>query len=197
MLFSREEIRDITIAVVALTFAFALLLGDRTNFMPFLGVSFVVVVTAFLFHELAHKFTARYYKMEAFFKLWPLGVIIAIIFAAFTPILFAAPGAVVIFRRKFGGWMYKYERFTEATIREMGIIAASGPIVNIILAVVFTGIHSAVGGQIFSLLATINAFLAFFNLLPFNPLDGGKVFTWKPWFWFLLIVLAVIFTFFV
>jgi Zn-dependent protease len=187
MIFSRDEIRDITIAVFALTFAFALLMG-KADFASFLGVSFAVVVTAFLTHELAHKFTARHYKLEAFFKLWPVGTLIAVLLAAFTPILFAAPGAVVVYGRRFGRWKYKYERFAKATIREMGITAAAGPAVNIVLAVIF----SAFEGSIFGLLTTINSFLAFFNLLPFGPLDGGKVFTWKPWFWGMLIALSLI-----
>jgi Zn-dependent protease len=190
MMFSRDEIRDMIIAVFTLTFAFALLIG-KLHFALFLGEAFLMVFTGFLLHELAHKFTARHYKLEAFFKLWPLGVAISVLLALFTPILFAAPGAVVIFGKKFRNWKYKYDRFAKATIREMGIIAASGPAVNLILAFAF----SMFSGRVFELLTQINAFLAFFNLLPFNPLDGGKVFTWKPWFWLLLIVLSIVMMF--
>jgi Zn-dependent protease len=181
-LFLREEIRDIVIAVAALTIIFAKFFGFANLFE-----AFVIVVIAFLLHELAHKFTARKFGAVAHFQIWWMGILIGFI-TAFFGFIFVAPGAVVVSAYRFGRWPYKVQRLT---IREMGIVAASGPAVNIIFSLLFFLLQ----GKLAGLLVAINAWLAFFNLLPVKPLDGSKIFVWKPWFWFLMLVVAGILVF--
>lgn len=176
--FSQEEIRDIAIALIALTVIFS-----YPNLQTF-ATAFAIIVIAFLLHELAHKFVAQKYGSVAFFKIWPFGILIGLALML-VGIIFVAPGAVVIYGKRFGRW--KYEN-TRATIREMGLVSVSGPLVNIFVALVSFGLP----GFFFAQLAYINTFLAFFNLLPIKPLDGSKVFTWKPWFWLALQALSII-----
>jgi Zn-dependent protease len=45
--------------------------------------------------------------------------------------------------------------------------------------------------EILLILAKFNAFIAFFNLLPFGPLDGLKIIKWSIARWAVTIVLAV------
>lgn len=175
-IFSTEEIRDIAIAIAALTIIFAF--PSYSNIFEWL----IIVVLAFLLHELAHKFVARKYGSLAFFKAWPFGILIGLVFMLLG-LKFVAPGAVVIYPYRFGRWKHPH-----VTLREMGIIAASGPAVNILLALIFVGLP----GFFFSRLAFINAFLAFFNLLPVKPLDGSKVFAWKTWFWFAMQLISIL-----
>jgi len=76
--------------------------------------------------------------------------------------------------------------------RDIGITAVAGPLVNIIIAIIFSLIFRLIGnvavpmGTIFSrvllffaetsfLIAFFNLVLAFFNLIPFPPLDGSKI----------------------
>lgn len=67
------------------------------------------------------------------------------------------------------------------------LIAIAGPLVSLLLAIFFTFINitlslSAPLTAIVSLLASINLVLAFFNLIPGLPLDGGnilKALVWK------------------
>ena len=179
-IFSQEEIRDIIIAVVTLTVIFA----NPDFTLAHFAQSLVIVLLAFLLHEFAHKFAARRYGCIAFFKMWPFGILIGIVFMILG-FKIAAPGAVVIYPYRFGRW--KHER-RNITIREMGIISASGVAVNLIIALVAVGIPIS----FFAQLATINAFLAFFNLVPIKPLDGSKIFTWKPWFWFFMQLVSVL-----
>ena len=51
---------------------------------------------AFLLHEFAHKFVARYYGCWAEFRADPGGLRFGIILAAIVGIVFMAPGAVVV-----------------------------------------------------------------------------------------------------
>ncbi len=180
--FSKEEIRDILISVVLISFIFA-----YPYFEQRLLLSFGVVIVAFLFHELAHKFVARKFGCNAYYKMWPMGILMGIAFMLIG-FKFIAPGAVVINPYRFGRWGFKVRQISWV---EMGKIAVSGPAVNLF----FAGLFYMIGGEIFSFMSFINGWLAFFNLLPFQPLDGQKVFGWKPWLWFVMIVAAAGFSF--
>ncbi len=41
----------------------------------------------------------------------------------------------------------------------------------------------------------INMWIAFFNLIPFGPLDGAKIIRWNPLVWGILIAIPVFFMF--
>ncbi|MCK4348472.1 MAG: site-2 protease family protein [Thermoplasmatales archaeon] len=113
--------------------------------------------------------------------MYPQGLLFALFLGVAVGIVFAAPGAVQIFGRP--------------NKDEMGKIAAAGPMTNIVLCVIFTGIWYFSNGIIASVsffIAYINMFLAFFNLLPFGPLDGRKIFRWKIEVWGLLIGINVV-----
>ncbi|MCK4405684.1 MAG: hypothetical protein KAV43_04175, partial [Hadesarchaea archaeon] len=86
--------------------------------------------------------------------------------------LFAAPGAVMILSPYF-------------TRHQGGLIGLAGPATNIAIAGCFFPLSyfSGLIGDIGLWGALINLWLAFFNLLPFPPLDGEKVFSWSPAAW--------------
>src|SRR5438034_2549449 len=48
-------------------------------------LSMIVIGTGFLGHELAHKFTAQRYGAWAEFRLWTIGAIMTLVFAAIPP----------------------------------------------------------------------------------------------------------------
>ncbi len=195
MQFSKEEIRDIALAIAALSFILVV------NPLPNLGIDFGVIpgyligiILGFVLHELAHKGMANRLGAEAFFKLWPYGVVFGLMLALISSWKFLAPGAVVVYGHKFGRWKYRLDRvFTTPhgaalSTGEMGLISVAGPIVNIILAFVFMSSPNIIFQQI----AYINAFLAVFNLLPIPPLDGSKVFLWNAVIWLFVLILAAV-----
>jgi len=195
MQFSKEEIRDIALAIAALSFILVV------NPLPNLGIDFGVIpgyligiILGFVLHELAHKAVANRLGAEAFFKLWPYGVVFGLMLALISSWKFLAPGAVVVYGHKFGRWKYRLDRvFTTPhgaalSTGEMGLISVAGPIVNIILAFVFMSSQNIIFQQI----AYINAFLAVFNLLPIPPLDGSKVFLWNAVIWLFVLILAAV-----
>jgi Zn-dependent protease len=183
-LFQQEEVSGLLIAIIAVAVIFAYSPFNPILTINRLPLSLAVAVVAFLFHELAHKFVAEHFGASAAFKLWPQGILFGLIFM-FTGIKFLAPGAVVIYPYRHRRGLY---RRVHLDIKEMGIIGASGPTVNILFAALF----SLFPGSFAAFLSDINAWLAFFNLLPVNPLDGSRVFTWKPVLWLMLIILSIL-----
>jgi len=172
------ELRDLAAAWIALSVAFALLFF-RGAFRPGGGspveLPFAIVVcaitagVAFLLHELAHKFTAQRFGYPAAFKA-DYNMLLLAIFSAMVGFLFAAPGAVY---------------HPQTTERESGLIALAGPATNVALLAVFYPLYlfGGVVGVVGFLGVWINAFLAGFNMIPYGPLDGKKVWRWsKPVF---------------
>ncbi len=182
-IFSATEVRDIIIAWVALSAAFLIAqrggliggLGPQGSPQAILGnfgVSLVAVGLGFVLHELMHKFTAERFGYQAEFKMWPFGIVFALITSALG-FIFAAPGAT-------------YVHGTDVPDRLNGIISLAGPITNIIIALGFLS-FALVGGPIVSQIGAVglevNFFLAAFNMLPVMPLDGAKVWRWNKVLW--------------
>jgi Zn-dependent protease len=107
--------------------------------------------------------------------------------------IFAAPGAVYIFKRMGR--------------EENGIVSLAGPVMNMILFVIFAGVILLSNLFNFGLSETvfmicylgmwINALLAAFNLLPLFILDGAKVmaWNWKIWLAAFIVALLMVFNF--
>ncbi|HJK07622.1 MAG TPA: peptidase M50, partial [Methanocorpusculum sp.] len=111
-------------------------------------------------------------------------LLIAVVVAVVTGIVFAAPGATLI---NTAG--------REMTKKENGVISLAGPLTNLILAVPFIVCLIAgvlLGGASISAFTVpgflfylgmvgfqVNAMLAFFNMLPVGPLDGRKILRWN------------------
>jgi len=185
MKFSRREIRDLIKAWLAISAAFTIAfvgISFGTKFMLGLLVSAVTVGVGFLLHELAHKFVAQHYGKWAEFRSFDKMLILALIFSLFG-FVFAAPGGVMI-----KGYVTK---------RKYGLIAVAGPITNIVLAALFLalGVFVPQSGVLVYYGALINAWLAVFNMIPFGPLDGGKVFRSNKVLYIIVLLLGIAMTF--
>jgi Zn-dependent protease len=194
--FSRIEITHLLISMGVLTIAFSLLItrnnviyglleGFKPNLLPYgLLLSFLGIVTAFFFHELSHKFMAQKQGLWSEYRMFPQGLRLALLLGVFTPIVFAAPGAVM-----FRGGSRTFET---------GQIAVAGPLANIAIALItlpiylFVLFEVTIIAQIVGFICLINAFLATFNLLPFGPLDGVKIIRWNATVWIILFITAIV-----
>lgn len=180
------ELSHLLISLIILTIAFAFALAPNPPF-AFLPVvlanipfTFLAIITAFFCHEIAHKYMGQKYGYWSEYRMFPMGLVLALFLGIFTGFVFAAPGAVQIFGRP--------------TQEETGKISVAGPLVNIIistLALFIWFISSGILAEISFFIAFINAFLALFNLIPFGPLDGWKIFSWNKQVWGILLVINI------
>ena len=175
--FLRTEVHHILISVLVLAVAISGLgprwLGFERIARNLVAVSIPLTI-GFTAHELAHKFTAMKYGYFAIYRMWVPGLLLALLIGFLTNGrgLFAAPGAVVI--------LAPY-----STMRESGLIGLAGPLTNVVIGCCFLPLVYIGGfvGVMGAMGATINFFLAFFNMLPIPPFDGSKVIAWNPAVW--------------
>ena len=185
--FSKIEIRDLTKAWIAISVAFAIALAGgiiyvqpNFSFLTSILLAALTVGVGFLLHELGHKVIAQRYGCFAEFRADNMMLIIAII-TSFFGFIFAAPGAVMIAGRV-------------STARN-GRISVAGPLVNIVLAIIFLVlgiiIHQGFLGQLFAFGFFINTWLAIFNMLPLWILDGKKVWNWNKTIYIITLVFSI------
>jgi len=178
-----KELRDLTVSAVVLALAFGIALsgglkafGQPASLLRVAGMAFAAVSTSFILHELAHRLIARNSGYFAEYAMWPAGLMIAL-GSSLLGFIFAAPGAVVI--RHSPGSAATPEQHRQ----NIGLISIAGPVTNITLALVFMALDYFNPTLLFFLGARINTWLAIFNLLPFGPLDGAKIFLWSKPAW--------------
>jgi len=201
---SRREEADLFVAWVAISLAFTIIFITpngllSTNFriepltaLLYFVISLVTVGIGFILHEMAHKFTAMKFGYYAEFRKDNMMLLVAIALAAVVGVVFAAPGATVIYNNSIDG--------RGISRQENGKISAAGPIVNLILCIPFAGLliyggtGAGLAGNLFSVIGMIglqvNAMIAAFNMLPVSVLDGKKVFAWNKGVFVVLIVAA-------
>lgn len=179
---SNTELIHIIIAWLAISYAFSILLlwfnlGRRpfteelfNGIMNPLVISLSAVGISFLVHEMSHKVVAQRYGAWAEFRMSPFMLVLMLVLVYGFGILFAAPGAVMI----YGGQIDR---------RANGRISIAGPISNLFLVLAFFPLLSEAGllYEIGRYGVIINIALVLFNMIPFGVFDGRKVWAWnKP-----------------
>src|SRR5437016_2399735 len=161
---------------------------DQLHNVIYLASIWVIpVVIAITFHEAAHGFAARFLGDETAWKLGrvslnpvkhidPTGTILlpGLLLLLGSPFLFGYAKPVPVNFRAL-----------QNPRRDMVLVAAAGPVMNIALAILAALAFRLVGylpGTASTWVAEnlrntliINAVLAVFNLFPIPPLDGGRI----------------------
>ena len=195
--FSTLELSHILFAMLVLTIAFAFALSRNSLLMlllrnsPFnihqlltgFGLSFVAIVSAFFCHELSHKLMAQHYRLWSEFRMYPKGLLISLLLSMVTGFVFAMPGAVM-----FRGEPRPFEE---------GKIAMAGPLANMMITSIFLPLflfvlygQPGVLTKTIGFICLVNSVFAVFNLFPFGPLDGVKIFQWSPAVWATMFIVS-------
>ena len=189
MKFSSKEIKDLWIAGIMISLAFAILLAggyqaiisfDNNLIFVFI-IAFFTAGIGFLLHELMHKYIAQRYGLSAEFHAFYNMLWLALFFSLFGFIL-AAPGAVFI-----GG---------RITRERNGKISLAGPMTNVVLGILFLILLLIFGKQgilgfFLSTGLTINALLGAFNMIPTMPFDGAKIIAWNKRTYYITLTIAI------
>ncbi|MBI4918717.1 hypothetical protein HY837_02215 [archaeon] len=180
--FSRQEKNALIITILVLAFIFSFNQwgpGEEANLgigVKNFFVSVIIVGISVFFHHAGQKITAHINGFKAEHKIWWTGLSIGLLMAMVTNgalLVLTASGTFVEKTKKRLG----YKRPT-IDLYDYGRVAMWGPMSNIFLgATTLTtswifNIPEAWVGKMF----TFNVLYAFYNLLPFPPLDGSKMF---------------------
>jgi Zn-dependent protease len=195
MHFSDPEKRDLIKSWVVISLAVAIAeLGSSTLFsaggrlpaLPLIIRAFVIyaltVGVALIAHEvLGHKLMAHRFRLFAEFRADDILLLFSML-SSFLGFVFIAPGAVVV--------------SGVTRIDTYGKVAAAGPMVNIILALLFSSLRrlgislSLAGVDLVTLSYGVNAWFALFNMLPIGFWDGAKVYNWSQKVWLAMTIVS-------
>jgi Zn-dependent protease len=173
---SKTELLHLTVATILVTAVGLSLNGYRHFSWQFLAI----FISAFLVHELAHKFLAQYYGSWAEFRAQMSGLLITAISALpIMPFKFIAPGAVMV---------------GLSDSRKFGRVALIGPLTNLAMGFSFLSLSMLFdpNNPYFTIGASFNGWIAMFNLIPLGVLDGQKIFDWNKLVWGIAMATAMI-----
>ncbi|MEN7982425.1 MAG: hypothetical protein ABFQ65_03175 [Nanoarchaeota archaeon] len=214
---TKKEIISIIVITIILAFSISLLQSIEL-FLTTLGFVFLII----MINVVAKKMIGYYFEAKVETKIWEMerhGFFGALSrgffhpsrkFKQAIPLGAIMPLVVKVLSLGYMNWMaslvfdvearkyrtakrHGFYSFSEMTEFHIGLIAASGIIINLI----FATIGYLIGATEFS---RLNIFYAFFNMIPISNLDGNKIFFGSIIIWSFLTSLILIgmgFVFFV
>ena len=199
-MFKAKEIPPIIVTVLILSVIVSLL---KTWNLFFMVIIFLLIII--FANILSKKYVSYYLDSEIEIKLWeikrygfkpgsyfknsfPAGAFFPIIIGGLTMGSISWMASLVfdvkakIYRAAKRHGLYSFSEMTEY---HLGLIAASGIFINLVLAI----LGYVLG---FPLFAKLNIYYALFNLIPLSDLDGNKIFFGSIILWSFLVALTLI-----
>ncbi len=177
--FNLKELEALSIACLVAAFLFAFDDGAPTfELSHWLGNYFLIlilVILVFFIHETAHKLWALSTGYRAEYKLWPYGIVIALIGAFLSQGKFFFLGLGGVWLVEMG--LHRLGSFRHGLNLSLSTWAAfAGPLVNLLLALIFKPIYLATNAWAIGMFVKINLWYAVFSMIPVPPLDGSTGF---------------------
>ncbi|MCE4604572.1 MAG: metalloprotease [Aeropyrum sp.] len=168
--------------LAAVTFAWGGLSVLNPQF--YISPSFIAVLAGFVLHEAAHKIVAIRMGMKSEFVAYGPGLLVTFLSGIIPFIVVLAPGYV---RSVYTGWTSPKGFFYSVV---------AGPSTNILLALASLFLLQASPplelARYLSAMVEVNAWFAFFNLLPISPLDGSKILRASPTVWAAMFIVSAV-----
>ena len=199
---NKREILIISLIIVIITLSISIsssIPSWKTVLGTFAAVAIVILANIFAKKIIAYKldteiemkiWETKGRKMATRGKTFPIGALLPLLsklfFFSFNSFVWMASLVFDVKPRIYrGAKRYGLYTFSEMTEAHLGLIAASGVFVNLILSVVgyFLG---------FPLFSRISMYYAFFSMLPLSELDGNKIFFGNLVLWSFLAALVLI-----
>jgi hypothetical protein len=210
---NKKEITSIIISVIILGFVVALS-KELENFSENIFYAFLMIFIILILNIFSKKAMAHYLDSEVEIKLWelerigffgtlsqgylhpskkfkkpfPIGAVLPVVISIISmgyvkwlaSLVFDVKASVHRAAKRHG--LYTFSEMTEYHI---GLIAASGIIINLLGAIVsyFLG---------FEEFTRLSLYFVFFNMLPISEIDGNKIFFGSLILWSFLAALAII-----
>ena len=123
--------------------------------------------------DLTHRYMAKRYKAVTEYQFWFLGSVIMFVTALLFGSVFALPARVVI---------NDTEKLSK---KQRAMIYGAGPLMSFVIFVAFLALVP-LGGAVVGLAilgASMHLLSAVYSFMPFDPMDGNKVYKWKRSVW--------------
>lgn len=189
MNFNRKEVKDIILTIFSISVIASLKDFPEGGWISTFILSFFLISVSLMIKLTAHKLTAKKYDCTAVYKfdynLFLIALLIGLI--SNSALIFAVMGSITVASAYISRLGHK---FGNVTLREKGLINLSGPMMNIILALISIILHP-VNPVIFQELLRLNVFMSMFSLIPLPPLDGSKVIWWNRLVWLICFAITL------
>jgi len=152
---------------------------DVTTFVIF----FIVSGIGIAIHEMAHRYVAGRNDGLTEFKFWDIGTVIMLVTGGLFGLVFAKPYRTLI------------SNAASLEKKTLGIIMLAGPVISVILALLFLaiiplgGMYAIIGEAGF----TVNLLSAVYGMMPIVPMDGDKIYKWNRAVWALVFIPIAVF----
>jgi len=183
--FSPTEVRSIIISIVVLAFIISFAdwgPGEEVDlWYGFINLinAILIVTLSLLVHLSVKKIFALQMNYRAEYNLWTFGLLACLVLAFVSTALFKntwwvlASGGIML--QHIAGHRLGHFRY-DINYYEAGWISITGPIANIVLAIIFKGLSAFVYNSLIAKAITFNLLFALYNALPIPPLDGSRMF---------------------
>lgn len=205
--FSREEMQGLIIAIIGMSIIVGFNDGAPPpfDFLHWSGnfISVVLIVTlAFIAQESVKRILGLWWGYRVEFKVFYPGLILGFMITIMTLgkywwLWILLPSGIMLhtIEGQRLGYFRHFLRYWD-----LGAVALMGPLMNIILAVLFKSLYFMMpGNMLLDLAVKINIMLAIGTLLPIPPMAGHNILYASRWLYFMMlgiaITLAVLFAF--